>query len=140
MKKKIQNRFQKGTHDVLAFPAKVVLPVGSFLKDQLKRLERSKKNLEAEDPFSDSKRVIDNAAPDTEAEEQFGHARTAALRESVEKKIIQTRMALARIKIGKYGICEECGRMINTERLMVKPEATLCIKCEAKKEKQEVNA
>jgi DnaK suppressor protein len=128
------------TQNIIAFPGKLVTPVGVFLKQQLKHLERNRKKLVEEDPFSDTRRVIENAAPDTEAEEQFGHARTRALRESLDRKIVQTRKALARIWVGKYGICEECGNMIDTERLMIRPEATLCIKCEAKKEKQEVNA
>lgn len=139
MSKKKKSRLKK-SREVLAFPTKLVTPVASFLRDQLKKLERSRKNLEEEDPFKNVERVTDNAAPDTEAEEQFGHARTSALRENLDKRIIQTRRALARIKIGKYGICEECGSMIDTDRLMVKPEATLCIKCEAKKEKAESNA
>ena len=127
------------TQNIIAFPGKLVTPVGIFLKRELKHLERNRKKLVEEDPFTDTRRVVDNAAPDTEAEEQFGHARTGALRESLDRKIIQTRKALARIRVGKYGICEECGAMIDTERLMVRPEATLCIKCEARKEKEEVN-
>ncbi|KKR63523.1 MAG: hypothetical protein UU02_C0023G0001, partial [Candidatus Woesebacteria bacterium GW2011_GWA1_40_43] len=38
------------------------------------------------------------------------------------------------IKLGKYGICEECGQMIDTERLIAFPEATLCAKDAAKRE------
>jgi len=54
----------------------------------------------------------------------------------VNRKIVQTRRALTRIKIGKYGICEKCGNLIDTDRLMVMPEATLCVNCERKKEKK----
>ena len=57
------------------------------------------------------------------------------LSEELERKIIQTRKALTRIKIGKYGICEDCGEMIDTDRLMIYPEATLCAKCQKKREK-----
>lgn len=120
----------------LRIPARLLEPVGHFLADQLKRLERRKKNLEEEDPFSDESRVTDNAAPDTEAEEQFGHARTSAIREQLDKKIIQTKKALARIRLGKYGVCENCGNMIDTDRLMIYPEATLCVKCEKKNSSQ----
>ncbi|SRR5260221_10643706 len=117
----------------IRFPASVLAPVGAFLKDQLKRLERQKKNLKEEDPFSNSARTEDNAALDTEAEEQFGHARTSALREQLDKRMIQVRKALTRVKVGKYGICENCGKMIDTDRLMIYPEATRCVSCEKKR-------
>jgi RNA polymerase-binding transcription factor DksA len=79
--------------------------------------------------------VDDNAAPDTEADEQFGHARTSAIGKELSRSIIFIRKALTRIKLGKYGICEECGQMIDTERLIAFPEATFCKKDAAKREK-----
>ena len=121
--------------EISKFPSKLMTPVVAFLKSELKRLKRNKKNIEKEDPFSDERRITDNASPDTEAEEQFGHARTSAIRDQLDKKIVQTRKALSRARIGKYGICENCGKMIDTDRLIVYPQATLCVKCEAKKEK-----
>src|SRR5258708_29524151 len=115
------------------FPATVVAPVRAFLNDQLKKLQKQKRDLKEEDPFSNTDRIDDNAALDTEAEEQFGHARTSALRSELDKKIIQVRKALTRLKEGKYGICENCGKMIDTDRLMVYPEATRCVSCEKKR-------
>ncbi len=117
----------------IRFPASVLQPVNSFFKDQLKKLEKQKKNLKKEDPFSNSERVNDNAALDTEAEEQFGHARTAALRAELNKQIIEIRKSLSRIKVGKYGICENCGNMIDTDRLTVYPQALRCLSCEKKR-------
>jgi RNA polymerase-binding transcription factor DksA len=38
------------------------------------------------------------------------------------------------VKLGKYGICEKCGKMIDTDRLAINPEATTCIDCEKDKE------
>ena len=121
--------------DIITFPARLLAPVGSFLLAQLKRLERRKKDIEKEDPFTDTDRVNDNASPDTDAAEQFGHARTSAIKDQLDKKMIQTRKALSRIRVGKYGICEDCSKMIDTDRLMVYPEATLCAKCKTKREK-----
>ena len=85
--------------------------------------------------FNDKTRDLDNAATDTEAEEQFGHARVTAIKEELNRKSAQIKKALARVKIGKYGICEDCGKMIDTDRLAVFPEATMCINCEKKREK-----
>ncbi|KKS77689.1 MAG: Transcriptional regulator, TraR/DksA family [Candidatus Woesebacteria bacterium GW2011_GWB1_43_14] len=120
---------------IVRFPAKVLSPAGYFLSSQLARLKRRRKEIEADDPFKNINRVTDNASPDADAEEQFGHARSAAIKEQLDRKIIQTWKALARVKIGKYGICEHCGEMIDTDRLMVYPEATLCVKCESRKTK-----
>ncbi len=120
---------------VVKFPSKLLSPVARFLLENLKLLKKRKKEIEKEDPFRDTSRLIDNASPDADAAEQFGHARIIAIKEQIDKKIIQTRKALTRIKIGKYGICEDCGKMIDTDRLMIYPEATLCANCQAKREK-----
>lgn len=119
----------------LVFPANVLKPVSDFLSAKLHILEKRKKAISKEDPFSDRSRVDDNAAPDIEADEQFGHARTSAINKELSKNIVNIRKTLSRIKIGKYGICEECGQMIDTERLIAFPEATLCKKDAAKREK-----
>lgn len=119
----------------IRFPANLLAPVSKFLQDRLIKLEKTKKNIEKEDPFRDTDRLVDNASPDTDAAEQFGHARVSAIKKQLDRKIIQTRKALTRLKIGKYGICENCGEMIDTDRLLVYPEATLCVKCQKEKEK-----
>jgi len=115
------------------FPLKILRPVADFLKQEVLRLEKKKKDIAEEDPFIDSRRVSDNASPDTDVVEQIGHARAKALESQINRKLIQVKKALTRIKIGKYGLCEKCGRMIDTDRLMIMPETTICIKCEKKK-------
>ncbi len=120
---------------IVRFPASVLKPVSLFLRSSLSNLLRTRDRIVKEDPFQDTERLVSNASPDDDAAEQFGHARVSAIRKEVDRKIIQTRKALARIKIGKYGICESCGKMIDTDRLVVYPEATLCAKCQAEKEK-----
>jgi DnaK suppressor protein len=37
--------------------------------------------------------------------------------------------ALARIQMGEYGYCENCGAEIGLRRLEARPTATLCIDC-----------
>lgn len=117
------------------FPANVLKPVKSFLSKEEKRLKKRKKDLVQEDPFKDTRRVVDNAATDTDAEEQMGHEKNVALKREVDRKLIQIRKALTFIKLGKYGTCESCGQMIDTDRLMVMPETTVCVQCEKKKGK-----
>lgn len=134
-KAKRKQKNKKTKSNVVFIPARLLAPVGRFLQGRLKKLEKRKKDIEKEDPFKDTSRVLDNASPDTDAAEQFGHARTSAIKEQLERKTIQTKRALARIKIGKYGHCEDCDKIIDTDRLMVYPEATLCAKCKTKREK-----
>lgn len=125
----------KSKKEQIRFPRSVVTPVYEFLTARLNILKKRKKEISAEDPFKDTARTIDNAAPDIEADEQYGHARTSAIKKELSRGMIQVRKALARIKLGKYGICEECGQMIDTDRLVIYPEATLCAKDARKREK-----
>ena len=129
-----RSRKKAKSRPIVVFPAKILEPVRSFLSREEKRLKKRKKELVKEDPFSDVRRVSDNAAPDSEAAELAGHERISALQQELDRKLIQIRKALTRIKIGKYGLCERCAQMIDTDRLMVMPEATLCVECEKKKE------
>lgn len=119
----------------IQFPARVLGPIKDFLAKEQRRLLRRKADLVKQDPFEDVRRVSDNAAADMDAVEQVGHERVEAMKKEVERKLIQIKKALTSIRIGKYGICEKCGRMIDTDRLMVMPEATVCVACEKKKEK-----
>jgi len=135
MNKKTKKEKQSVKSDAPRLPAKVLAPVTRFLEARLDVLKKRKKEIVKEDPFTDTSRTIDNAAPDIEADEQFGHARTSAISKEIGKSIIGVRKALTRIRIGKYGICEECGQMIDTDRLMIYPAATLCTKDARKREK-----
>ena len=132
MKKKVTSQAPSTS---LSFPSSLLAPVGNFLQEKLQFLKKRKQGISEEDPFKDPARTHDNAATDTEADEQFGHARTSALKKELSKRIIQVRKALTRVKLGKYGICEECGQMIDTDRLTIYPEATLCANDARKREK-----
>ncbi len=45
--------------------------------------------------------------------------------------------ALKKIKKGKYGVCENCGRKIIKQRLMAIPFVSLCLKCKEAEERDE---
>ncbi len=120
---------------VTEFPKKLLKPVGDFLSKKLAMLRVNRKNISTEDPFNDKARDLDSAATDTEAEEQFGHARVVAIKNELNSKAKQIKKALNRVKIGKYGICEDCNKMIDTDRLAIYPEATKCVRCEKRREK-----
>jgi RNA polymerase-binding transcription factor DksA len=119
----------------ISYPEEVLRPVKEYLSRRLFGLEKRKKELTNEDPYADKGRLDDNAAMDADAAETTGHLEVSALKQTVDKSIIQIRKALSMMKFGKYGVCERCGKMIDTDRLMILPETTVCIDCERKREK-----
>lgn len=132
--KKSKKAIGESPRGVLRIPARLLAPIGNFLSGQLTSLKNRRKSLDSDDPFITG-REDSLASPDTNAAEQFGHARIEAVKRELDRRIIQMRKALARVNVGSYGICEECGQIIDTDRLMVFPEATLCVSCEKKREK-----
>lgn len=49
---------------------------------------------------------------------------------NMELRLQNINLALEKIKKGKYGKCEKCGKKITEERLKIYPEAKTCSKCE----------
>lgn len=72
--------------------------------------------------------------PDEGDAEVFEREKNSALIAVLEKKLNDVEAALKSIEKGGYGICEDCGKAIETERLEVKPDATLCLTCQQKAE------
>lgn len=56
--------------------------------------------------------------------------RDSALRDKVV-------LALEKISNGTYGVCESCEQEIESERLEVLPDTSLCIKCKRSEEAKE---
>jgi len=123
----------KKNKTVKKFPAGLLEPIGCFLESELLRLKRSKKRMEKTDPFTDETRVNENSVEE-DLGEQLGHFESEIKVKFLSKRIIQLRKVLTRMKLGKYGMCEFCGKMIDTDRLSINPEATTCVKCEKAKE------
>lgn len=120
---------------MIKFPANVLAQIQKYLEERRAQTEHRISDLKKEDPFEDKGRLLDNATDDAEAHQKANHERTQALIGQMNMVLIETRKALARIKIGNYGICEKCRRMIDTDRLAAIPTATFCLNCEKKKEK-----
>lgn len=59
-----------------------------------------------------------------------------ALLANARRKAADITHALNRIQAGGYGICEDCGRPIDPERLEIFPQTTLCVACKGKREKR----
>ncbi len=59
------------------------------------------------------------------------------LREREQKLLRKIDLALERMEEGKFGICENCGSKIETERLEARPVTTMCIDCKTLQEEEE---
>lgn len=68
-------------------------------------------------------RIADNVV-----DHQLGYSESKLL-EKIEH-------ALQQIDEGSYGICEDCKKEINIERLKAKPSVSLCISCQTAKEEK----
>lgn len=112
-----------------SFPLDVLKPLRDYLKGEEKRLVKAKSSLSKEDPFKAKTRDQDNSI-DADVAEQVDHDRVSAVSQEIKKSLINIRKTLTRIKIGRYGICENCGMMIDTDRLAIKPTAEYCVACE----------
>jgi DnaK suppressor protein len=59
------------------------------------------------------------------------------LRDRERKLLTKIDEAIARIKVGSYGRCDECGGEIGIERLKARPVTTFCIACKSDQEARE---
>ena len=124
----------KKKKEIITIPGKLLAPIRHFLEKEIVKWKNTEKKIKKGDPFRDSERVNHNSVEE-DVDEQVGHFDTEVKVSFVNKQLVQLRKALTRIKIGKYGICEKCGKMIDTDRLAIKPETTICIDCAKEQDK-----
>ncbi len=107
------------------------------LEEQKKSLQKELGSFASEDP--NLKHNWDAKYPnredgdkDEEADEAQEYDNMLSLEHSLELKLKDVNAALEKIAQGKYGICENCGKEIDKERLLACPEAKTCLKCNEK--------
>lgn len=116
-----------------SFPSDVLNDIRKALEAEKTRIMAQAAQLAAQDPFTDTERVNDNAASDTEASEESNHDRYAAMGDELKGRVKAIDDTLIRVGNGTYGYCVSCGTLIDTDRLAILPTATLCLECEKKK-------
>ena len=77
--------------------------------------------------------LYDNHPADI-GEATWERSKALSLQQFFEARLRQIDQALAALEEGTYGLCRECGRKIEQDRLKVIPYTTTCLVC---KEKQE---
>ncbi len=97
-----------------------------FLKTNLKRLEEALKDQDDGTFRVGDQEFEKGGALNPKDVARQNHEATKALRDD-------TVTALKRMTEGKYGICVECESEIGEDRLIARPEASRCIKCQSKK-------
>lgn len=115
-----------------------------FLEEQQEKLLAAKEKLEKQ--LSGFAKKSDKApggwesnmplfAPDSanleeEADEVEEFSTRLSLENTLENELKKIRIALQKIKKGKYGVCAKCEKPIRKGRLKVYPQAEFCAKCQ----------
>jgi phage/conjugal plasmid C-4 type zinc finger TraR family protein len=63
-------------------------------------------------------------------------ATTESVQRLLDENRLQAERATSRKATGEYGVCEDCGQKISAERLEFLPEATRCVTCQARQERE----
>lgn len=70
---------------------------------------------------------VDGYEEETDEAEEIGNQ--LAVGRDFKKRLDEIDVALSKIHNGTYGICEKCGREIESEILTLSPETPLCKEC-----------
>jgi len=119
----------KKTMSKTLVPDNFVAKIKQRLIKKERSLDKTQQQLIREDPYLQQGRDTDNSEVMDEVTEDTGKTITDARMGILKKIRIQVKRALAAIKLGKYGVCEVCGKPIDRARLVAYPEATTCIDC-----------
>jgi len=112
------------------------MPRKKFIEKEKKILEEERVQvLEELERLRELMQTEVDVEPDEGDAEIFEREKNAALISVMENKLKDIDAALRSIEKGSYGICERCGQPIELERLEVKPDATLCVKCQQEVER-----
>ena len=105
------------------------------LNEEAERLEALIEELEAEREEVRLSEAASDRSPDPNTAEggslAFELEKELSVAQNAEDLLAQVRHALDRIRRRQFGICEDCGAAIPTERLDVLPYATKCVSCAA---------
>lgn len=100
------------------------------IKETLSRLKNSRMEYGAQHTAGDFIDEVDDAQREISAHSQYS---------LIERKVRELQkveqLILSIQKDQEFGLCEECGNPIPTERLLIMPDAFLCVPCQRETEK-----
>ena len=100
------------------------------LNDEKMEIENNLKAYEKELDFGDDAESKDSFEEETDEAEET--ATYLGVKDALDKRLEAIEGALMRIKNGKYGICENCGKEIDLKVLEAEPDSALCLECKKK--------
>lgn len=123
-------------------PPKRKGPLDKFLTGQLELLEKERVTYlhQAESLRAEADSLVAEREPgDVQFDEESGEGDTLAvererdltLSAQAAAAVAEIDIAIAKIKDGTYGVCEECYSPIPKERLKALPFAALCVQCKS---------
>jgi DnaK suppressor protein len=84
---------------------------------------------------ADLRSMAEPSADEADAD-AYEREKTWALVQRLRQKLESVERAMQLARNGTYGTCENCGQRIDPARLEIIPEATLCLDCQRKFERQ----
>ncbi len=102
----------------------------SVRQDTLRRLARLTDDFDGVVAASQDSNADDEHDPEG-ATIAFERSQLAALVLQAQGHVAEIEAAIDRLDAGVYGLCENCGQSIATERLDARPVARTCIECES---------
>ncbi|GAI03470.1 unnamed protein product [marine sediment metagenome] len=104
----------------------------TIIEEQLKRFAKEDKKLKGDwdTRFPHWGGEAGGAGLEKAADEVEEYSTLLPIEYNLELKLKNIDLALEKIKKGKYGMCEKCGKKIAERRLKVYPEARFCLKCQ----------
>jgi RNA polymerase-binding transcription factor DksA len=96
-----------------------------------KELKKEEEMIKEADPLMQPERSDVSESADTVSGDVEKTIQEARL-DLIQSARLQTRKALAKVRIGTYGVCELCKKPIDLARLRALPQATTCFDCSSK--------
>ncbi len=113
---------------------KIIEELKSKLIEEKEEIEKSLKGMAQKDPHAPggwraSVPDFDGGSMEEESDEVENYQNLLSQESSLENQLKEIISALEEIKNGKYGLCENCKKEIEVERLKTYPAARTCLKC-----------
>lgn len=106
-------------------------------QSDIARLEHERQEiLEDMEHLREDLRNMAEPSADEADVDAYEREKTWALVHRLQYKLKSIERAIEAARQGTYGICEGCGERIDPARLEILPEATLCLECQRKFERQ----
>ncbi len=102
-----------------------------LVKDQKRLVEELEQLRAAAQPTEERREGSPFGKREEEATESLELERRLALEKQIREQLNEVEPALQKFEKDTYGLCENCGKTIDIERLEALPRAQLCLDCKA---------